>query len=82
MPMYDFYCADCRDRFEVFTSYAASASVNVCPRCQGSRVRKMFSVFATAGRGPDDRTADYDDYGETAGHGGCACGGACSCGGH
>ena len=89
MPLYDFYCSDCRDRFEVFTSYAASAGGVSCPRCRGSHVRKLFSMFATSGRGSgasDGGYGDYGDYGDyddDAGHsGGCACGGACSCGGH
>lgn len=81
MPTYDFYCADCRDRFEMFTSFTASAGVNTCPRCQGSHVRKLYSVFATSGRGSD--AGDYSDFSEESGHGGgCSCGGACSCGGH
>lgn len=86
MPLYDFYCSDCQDRFEVFTSYAASAGGISCPRCQGSRVRKLFSVFATSGHGADASAgdySDYSDYGDDGDYGGgCSCGGACSCGGH
>ncbi len=83
MPMYDFYCSDCRERFEVFTSYAASAGGVSCPSCQGSRVRKLFSVFATSGRGSGASADGFGDYAEDSGSGGgCACGGACSCGGH
>jgi len=81
MPIYDFYCSDCRERFELLTSYATSAGEIACPNCQGSRVRKLFSVFATSGRASD--SGEYGSYGEDAGYsGGCACGGACSCGGH
>lgn len=83
MPMYDFYCSDCRERFELFTSYATSVGGVSCPNCQGNRVRKLFSVFATNGRGSGSSADSASDFGEDSGYGGgCACGGACSCGGH
>lgn len=91
MPLYEFYCADCREKFELFTSYQASAGEIVCAKCHGGRVRKMFSVFA-ARRGAGGAFADGYDGGEYGGYGddggemgmggGCSCGGACSCGGH
>ncbi len=83
MPLYDFYCSDCRKRFELFTSYAASAGMVACPTCRGNHVRKLFSVFATGGRGSGASADSASDYGEDGDYGGgCACGGACSCGGH
>lgn len=82
MPIYEYYCSDCRHTFEKMSSFAASSGV-ACPTCQGERVRKLFSVFARAGRGGD---GDYamDGYGSDGddGYSGCSCGGACSCGGH
>lgn len=80
MPLYEFYCSDCRERFERLITYAASEHNLICPSCQGTRVRKLFSVFATSGRGGSDSAGDYDDSGDFGG--GCSCGGACSCGGH
>lgn len=81
MPIYEFYCSDCRRKFELLTSYAASTAGARCPACQSERVRKLFSVFARAGRAGDTEDySGYDDYEASAG--GCSCGGACSCGGH
>lgn len=81
MPLYEYYCADCRGKFEMFTSYETSEGDVVCTKCHGGRVRKMFSMFA-APRG----AGDYDDagYDDSDMGGGCSCGGgACSCsGGH
>jgi putative FmdB family regulatory protein len=79
MPLYEYYCADCRGKFEMFTSYETSEGDIVCTKCHGGRVRKMFSLFASphGSSGFDD--ASYDD-GDM--DGGCSCGGACSCGGH
>lgn len=82
MPLYEFFCFDCSQKFERLTTYAVSAQAEgiACPTCQGTHVRKLFSVFARAGRGGDD---GYEGEGESGDFsGGCACGGACSCGGH
>lgn len=85
MPLYEYYCADCRGKFEMFTSYEASEGDIVCTKCHGARVRKLFSMFA-APRGAGEFTSGgYDDGGYDDGgdmDGGCSCGGACSCGGH
>jgi putative FmdB family regulatory protein len=80
MPLYEYYCADCRGKFEMFTTYEASAGDIVCTKCHGGRVRKMFSLFASP-RGGSEFSDNFDD-GYDDGDGGCSCGGACSCGGH
>ena len=85
MPLYEFYCADCRGKFEVLTSYEAAQTGMVCATCRGTNVRKLLSVFARPVRGDDDY-GDFsdggdsgDDSGDDYGGGGCSCGGACSC---
>lgn len=83
MPLYEYYCADCRDRFEVLSSYeAAQTGRTVCATCHGSNVRKLLSVVAKRGHGDGDDLGDFGDAGDfgEAGGGGCGCGGACSCG--
>ena len=89
MPLYEYYCADCRGKFELLMSYEASGTPMTCTKCRGTNTRKMFSVFARASRGGGDDFGDFgggDDgdggeYGEDGfGGGGCSCGGMCSCG--
>jgi putative FmdB family regulatory protein len=87
MPLYEFYCADCRGKFEVLTSYESAQAGMVCATCHGTNVRKLLSVFARPVRGGDsDDYGDFsdggdyaDDGGDDYGGGGCSCGGACSC---
>ncbi len=83
MPLYEFYCSDCRNKFEVLTSYEASQGTMVCATCHGTNVRKLLSVFARPSRGGDDDFGDFsggDDFGDDGeSGGGCSCGGACSC---
>lgn len=90
MPLYEFYCADCRGKFEVLTSYERSLGAIACTTCEGTNVRKLLSVVARPRRGAGDDGGDWGDFGgddyegESSGPeaGGCGCGGACSCGMH
>ncbi|MFI5273622.1 MAG: zinc ribbon domain-containing protein [Ktedonobacterales bacterium] len=90
MPLYEFFCSDCRAKFEVLTSYENSRGAMICATCHGANVRKLLSVVARPVRsGGSDGLGDFGDdyssgeeYGASSGGGGCGCGGACSCGGN
>lgn len=83
MPLYEYFCPECRSRFELLLSYTESESELVCMKCHSSKVRKMFSVFAAPRRGSADEfgfggsESEMGDFGEAGG--GCSCGGSCSC---
>ncbi len=89
MPIYEYYCKDCRDKLVLLTTYTESEVDIECSKCHGSNVRKLFSVFArTRGGGADfgdgGDYGDSDDFGDDDGEymsgGSCACGGgACGC---
>jgi putative FmdB family regulatory protein len=70
VPIYEFSCLSCRHTFEVFGSYASRDQQQVCPQCEGTSTKAMFSTFAVMGSA---------EGASTAATGGCACGGACSC---
>jgi putative FmdB family regulatory protein len=67
MPLYEYRCDGCGQRFERYVrSWGESVS---CPSCSGEAVEKLLSTFAFAGSG-----------GASTG-GGCGCGrGGCGCG--
>ena len=71
MPLYEYYCADCRGKFEMFTSYQASQGEIVCVKCHGGRVRKLFSMFAAphSGSEGDGYDGGYDDGYDDGGDG-------------
>ena len=82
MPVYEYYCSDCRAKFDVLTSFEESQEPRICATCHGSHVRKVLSVFARSSSrgGSDEGFADGGESGDgwdDAG-GGC-CGGACGC---
>lgn len=70
VPIYEFSCMTCRHTFDVFGSYASREERQVCPRCEGTNTRAMFSTFAMVGTG---------DAPSTSTAGGCGCGGSCAC---
>ncbi len=46
MPLYEFVCATCRARTEVFTRTVASAVTATCSNCGGADLRRAISKFA------------------------------------
>jgi putative FmdB family regulatory protein len=50
MPVYEFECEECANRFEELTSGDARGSA--CPACGSSRTRRLLSRLAPPGRQP------------------------------
>ncbi len=48
MPIYEYYCFDCRRKVTLFyrTLSAAEAATPVCPKCGGSRLHRLVSRVA------------------------------------
>jgi putative FmdB family regulatory protein len=76
MPIYEYRCESCSEKFDVLTRFAERDQAQVCPSCESTKTRVLISSFAFAGTG-DSQALDFGG-GESAG--GC-CGGSCgSCG--
>lgn len=74
MPLYEYYCSDCKAKFEMLVSYQHADDI-VCTKCHGEHVRRLLSVFAAfLGEGSSD-DGDYDE----GSMGSCGCGGNCGC---
>ncbi len=75
MPLYEYYCSECKSKFELLVNHKYADEV-VCARCHSEKVRRLLSVFAMA-RG-DAEDSGYDEMPSSAGS--CACGGgSCGC---
>jgi len=48
MPIYEYECTKCGDRFELRRSIADSDSEIKCPHCGKEQPRRVFSTFGTA----------------------------------
>lgn len=49
MPVYEYRCAKCGERFEKFVRSASAQAEVVCPRCGSTEVQKMVSLFGLTG---------------------------------
>jgi len=73
MPIYEYRCEACSDRFDVLTSFNNREARQVCPRCESTRTKVLVSAFAAFG-GSDSTPVSL------GGGGGCGpgcCGGSC-----
>lgn len=75
MPLYEYYCSDCKSKFEMLVSHQHADDV-VCMKCHSEKVRRLLSVFAR----PANLSGEEGDYDDMSSMGGsCGCGGACNC---
>ena len=54
MPLYEYACSRCENRFEllVFATASGRAKKVACPSCGGARVKKLPSVFGVGAAAP------------------------------
>jgi putative FmdB family regulatory protein len=65
MPLYEYECKACGEKFEKRVSFSQADETQECPACRSAQTRKRVSTFASLGG-----TASGGSYG----------GGASSCG--
>jgi putative FmdB family regulatory protein len=75
MPVYEYYCRTCEQRFDLLRPIVKADEPAACPEGHAGASRTI-TLFATIGRAGDQPFAALPTTG------GCACGGACACGGH
>ncbi|HEX7734495.1 MAG TPA: zinc ribbon domain-containing protein [Ktedonobacteraceae bacterium] len=78
MPLYEYYCSDCKAKFELLVSHQHADDV-VCTKCHSEKIRRLLSTFAFAGKAGE--YGSYDDFSSSSDGGDCGCGGG-SCGCH
>ena len=49
MPLYEYICQTCGERFEKLIRGDASAQPIVCPSCASAAIKRALSTFATSG---------------------------------
>jgi len=59
MPIYEFECEGCGERFEELV--AAGAESLPCPACGSARTRRLLSGFAPPGRQPRGAAVRSDE---------------------
>ena len=49
MPLYEYICQTCGERFEKLIRGQTGSAAVICPNCASDAVRRAFSTFATGG---------------------------------
>ncbi len=73
MPLFEYTCKKCVKSFEILQRNNEKV---VCPKCGGTSLEKLFSVFAS-GSGSESSSSEGSIPSSTAGKcspGGCGCG--------
>jgi putative FmdB family regulatory protein len=52
MPMYEYRCQECGEKYEQLRRMSEADSNLVCPRCASQKVERLLSTFAAGGCGP------------------------------
>ena len=53
MPIYEYVCRDCGDKFEKLIRAGADKPNVACPACESHAVERQISVCCTVGGGAD-----------------------------
>lgn len=49
MPVYEYHCPKCGEKFEKFVRSVSAQTEVVCPRCGNTEVQKLVSLFGLGG---------------------------------
>jgi putative FmdB family regulatory protein len=51
MPIYEYFCADCKVKFEALRSMSQADDPISCPHCDGLNTSRSLSIFAAISKG-------------------------------
>ena len=54
MPIYEYQCAQCGERFEIRQAIGEDGSNLDCPKCHALKPKRLFSSFFSPGSSIDD----------------------------
>ncbi len=53
MPIYEYQCTKCGEKFELMRSFSADDSDLKCPKCGASNPQRTISLFASSNSSPE-----------------------------
>jgi putative FmdB family regulatory protein len=53
MPVYEYRCKECGEKFDLFVRSATQQNVPSCPKCKSTQVQKAISLFGVGGASGD-----------------------------
>lgn len=73
MPLYEYYCPECKEPFEALRPAQEADAPLACPVCRGQSSQRILSLFARSVKSSSSAMTPVVTGG------GCGCGGACGC---
>jgi len=76
MPIFEYKCSECDSKFEILTKSNDDSKI-ICPECDSSKVKKLFSSFSASSRSvsySNNSCASGNCRVEVPSAGGCASG--------
>jgi putative FmdB family regulatory protein len=49
MPVYEYRCNDCNERYDILHKSSTNLSEVVCPKCGSENYKKLLSTFSASG---------------------------------
>ncbi len=74
MPIYEYHCTDCNNKFEKRRSMSQADAEILCPQCGGDHTIRGLSRFAAFSKGSGGATQAVSGGGECGGCGSRTCG--------
>lgn len=76
MPVFEYKCSDCNEKFEILHKSGLKQTDVSCPNCNSSNNKKLFSAFSAsvAGSSASDNSCASGSCGIPASYGGCSSG--------
>ncbi len=65
MPIYEYHCDECDEKFELFVRTAGQQDEPRCPACGSTRVKKAVSLFGVGGSSDSVGSAASCGHGPT-----------------
>ncbi len=72
MPIFEYECPGCGERFEELVRSPAAEAAVACPKCGEKRVEKRVSGFATAGGAGEKGQASHSSCSGSCSHHHCS----------
>lgn len=63
MPLYEYLCAECEEKFEELRSPSQADADVTCPDCGSDKVARQFSTFAAGSGGGGSRSSGSSSCG-------------------
>jgi len=57
MPIYEYRCDACGEKFELFVRASVQRDVPACPECGSPKVQKVISLFGVGGPGGSSKSS-------------------------